>query len=287
MQPVSQVSPPPDDRRRFAWRDGVFETARRPYTGIVEGSLHASSAVVMITLRGGATRHEMLTDDGHRYDGPDRAGAVSFLPAGCGRRLRLHGVAWQWASLSVRPDLLDGRAARHGSRPGTRSFSSTDDMVVHGVLSEMARLHAADGQLEGVYCDTMVLALTHYLDRRYWRCTDAPRPAKLSAWRLRRICDYIDANLAQEVRVSVLADLAGYSEGHFHRAFLATAGETPLRYIQRRRVEHAAQILATRDIPVAAVALQAGFLSPSHFSRIFQAVTGRTPRAFRASFQTE
>jgi AraC family transcriptional regulator len=282
IPPFTHVQPPPLDRHRFAWDNGVFETARRPHTDLVEGTLLSPQPILMVTLRGGAGRHEFATEDGYRHDGPDRAGAISFLPGGCVRRLRLTGVAWQWASVTVRPDLL---ADGGGGRP--RSFSQADDAFVVSILSEMERLHAADGSFEPAYCDAMVLALTHYLDRHYWQAVPAEtRPLKLAPWRVRRVADYVAANLAGDIRVRELAELVGCSEGHFHRAFHATTGETPLRFIHRMRIERAMQILATQDVAITELAMRLGFVSPSHFARVFRSITGRSPRAFRSAHQT-
>jgi AraC family transcriptional regulator len=279
-QPFNKVTPPPPNRRRFAWDNGVFETARRPFTDAVEGTLLSPHPILMVTLRGGAERHEFVTEDGFRHDGADRAGAMSFLPAGCVRRLRLRGIAWQWASITVRPELVAGGAT-------SRSFNHANDVFVTGVLAEMERLHAADGALDPAYCDAMVLALTHYLDRHYWRAEVAEaKPLKLAPWRVRRVTDYVSANLAADIRIRALAELVGCSEGHFHRAFHATTGETPLSFIHRLRIERAMQALATEDVAITQLALRLGFVSPSHFARVFKSVTGRSPRAFRAAHQT-
>lgn len=281
-EPFNQVSPPPVDHRRFDWDQGSFEAARRPRTALVEGRLISARPIVMVTLRGGAARHAMRTEDGHRYEGPDRAGTMSFLPAGCARHVMLEDVAWQWASLTLRPELLDD-ATRGGA---SVSFRRADDPAVLGLLAEMDRLHAAEGGLDPAYCDTMALALTHYLAGRYWRRAEPPRALKLAPWRLRRVTDYVADNLAEEIRIASLAAVAGCSEAHFHRAFRATTGETPLGFIHRQRIERAMQILATADVPITRLALELGFISPSHFARVFKAVAGRSPRAFRAAHQT-
>jgi AraC family transcriptional regulator len=270
------ISPPPADQRRYTWEYGVFETARRPATALVEGTLRSPQPVVMVTLRGGARRHEIATDDGLRYDGPDRSGMMSFLPAGCARRLRLQDVRWQWASLTVRRDLLDDDRIM-------RPFVGADDAFVLGLLSEMERLHASDGSLDPLYCDAMSIALTYYIARRYWARsadTDA-RPLRVTSWQMRRIAEFVEANLSEPIRIADLAALADRSEGHFHRAFQKTAGETPLAFIQRRRINRAMRLLATERISIACVALEVGFASPSHFARVFRKLTGCSPGRYR------
>jgi AraC family transcriptional regulator len=139
---VQHVSPPAPDHRRFPWDRGAFDTARRPFTSFVEGRLSSPSHLIMATLTGGAARHQFTTDCGQRHDGPDRAGTVSFLPAGCERRLRLHNVAWEWASIELPQEVFPSQRGQAGLRSFTRQ-----DPFLFGLLAEMNRLHSLDGIL--------------------------------------------------------------------------------------------------------------------------------------------
>jgi AraC family transcriptional regulator len=280
---LGRVSPPAEEHRRFAWDGGAFDTARRSYTASVEGTLRSPSHLVMATLAGGAARHEFVTDCGYRYDGPDKPGTVSFLPANCERRLKLQGVAWQWASIALSPELLD--EGGENATPG--AFSDVKDRFLFGALSEMQRLHALDGGLDLTYCDAMSVALAHYIKRRYvGRAEPGERvPARLSPWRLRRIADYVDAHLEGGIRINALATLVGLSEGHLHRTFRATTGETPLQFVNRKRVQRAMELLAGEPVTVVELALRLGFQSPSHLARIFRGVTGVTPSQYRQGLE--
>jgi AraC family transcriptional regulator len=278
------VSPPSIDRRHFHWGGGRFETARRPLTSAVEGRLSPQDSVVMVTLRGGAEHHELWVDDGYRYSGPDIAGSISFLPAGCTRELQLRNVAWQWASITLPHAAL---CAIGGT--GIRPFSAAYDAFVLNMLGEMDRLHAADRHLDPNYCDAMALALVQYLAGRYWDARPAAKTEAdlLPTWRLRRLRDYIEAHLADEIRISQLAELVGLSEGHFYRSFRATTGQTPLSYINDRRIEAAKRLLATDTGGINTVGPRVGFVSQGHFSRTFRARTGVTPRHYRQQFRSE
>jgi AraC family transcriptional regulator len=108
---------------------------------------------------------------------------------------------------------------------------------------------------------------------------------KLPAWRLRRVTEFIDAHLGAPIRIADLADLTQLSEGHFHRAFRATTGKTPLEFVHARRVAMAKQLLARSKLSVAQLALRVGFLSPAHFARVFRSVTGQSPSDYRRSFR--
>lgn len=281
---IDRLSSRPDGWRRVEWRGGAFETASRPMTHRVEGSIRSANHLIMATLAGGAEQHETRTDCGQRHDGPDRPASISFLPANCGRKLRLRNVAWRWAAIGLSPDVIPEGAVAALARLGP--FSAVEDGFVLGLLCEFDRLDALDGGLDPIYCESMSLALALYLGRRYG---GAPPPiasaGSLPAWRLRRVTDYIDAHLDRPIRIGELAALAGLSEGYFHRAFRATTGQSPLGFIQSRRVDLAKQLLAGGERSIAALALQTGFVSPTHFARIFRAQTGRTPSDYRRTFR--
>lgn len=279
------VSPRPSDHSRFAWDRAIFDTARRGYTDVVEGKIRSPHHLVMVTLSGGARRHQFKTDCGHRYDGPDRAGCASFLPAGCERRLRLEGVAWEWASIALRPDLLPGDDDGRPLLCDVPTFSNVQDPFLFGLFVELKRIHSQNGRLDLTYCDTMVAALVQYLSRRYGGAKDEANPGKLPAWRLRRITDYVEAHLDEEIRISTLASLVGLSEGHLHRAFKLTCGQTLLQFINERRIHRAMELLARSSMPITTLAHEVGFSSPSYFARVFRAHTGVGPAEYRRSLR--
>jgi AraC family transcriptional regulator len=280
---IERLSSRPDGWRRAQWASGAFETAHRPMTPIVEGRILSPNHLIMATLSGGAERHVISAEGGHRYDGPDLPATVSFLPAGCERRLRLHNVEWRWAAIALDPAKISGIAQASIETLGP--LSGAEDNFVWNVLAEFQRLDALEGGLDTTYCDTMSLAIILYLARRYGGTKVKATSIKLPAWRLRRVTEFIDAHLSRTIRIADLAELAQLSEGHFHRAFRATTGRTPLEFVHERRSAMAKQLLAGSRLSVAQVALRAGFLSPAHFARVFRAATGQSPSQYRRSFQ--
>jgi AraC-like DNA-binding protein len=99
--------------------------------------------------------------------------------------------------------------------------------------------------------------------------------------RLLRARDAMDRDYALPLDVSRLASVACMSNAHFIRTFKATFGETPHRYLQRRRVERAMYLLRTSDRSVTEICMHVGFSSLGTFSRTFRAVVGETPSEFR------
>jgi AraC-like DNA-binding protein len=99
-------------------------------------------------------------------------------------------------------------------------------------------------------------------------------------WML-RARDAIDRHYAKPLDIPALARIAAVSEAHFIRTFRATFGETPHRYLQRRRIERAMALLRDTDIPVTDICHRVGFSSLGTFSRTFQTLVGHSPSAYR------
>ena len=96
--------------------------------------------------------------------------------------------------------------------------------------------------------------------------------------------DAIDRAYANPLDIASLAEVAHVSEAHYIRTFRATFGETPHRYLQRRRVERAMELLRESERPVTEICLDVGFNSLGTFSRTFSEIVGESPSAYRARF---
>ena len=98
---------------------------------------------------------------------------------------------------------------------------------------------------------------------------------------LLRARDAMDRSYAEPLDVPAVASVAHLSEAHFIRCFRAAFGETPHRYLQRRRVERAIFLLRETDRSVTDVCLDVGFTSLGTFSRTFKEIVGETPSTYR------
>ena len=108
-----------------------------------------------------------------------------------------------------------------------------------------------------------------------------PSAAEDANRRLLRARDAMDGAYAQPLDVATLARIAHVSEAHFIRTFRATFGETPHRYLQRRRVERAMFLLRATEASITDVCLDVGFNSLGTFSRTFREIVGRSPSEYR------
>jgi len=99
---------------------------------------------------------------------------------------------------------------------------------------------------------------------------------------LLRARDAMDRAYAEPLDVRALAAVAHLSEAHFSRSFRTCFGETPHRYLQRRRVERAMFMLRETDRSVTDICFDVGFSSVGTFSRTFREIVGETPSDYRA-----
>jgi len=102
--------------------------------------------------------------------------------------------------------------------------------------------------------------------------------------RMLRTRDAMDRAFAQPLDVPGLARIAHVSPAHFSRQFRATFGESPHRYLQRRRVERAMELLRETDRPVTEICFEVGFNSLGTFSRTFREILGEPPSRYRSRF---
>jgi AraC-like DNA-binding protein len=102
--------------------------------------------------------------------------------------------------------------------------------------------------------------------------------------RMLRARDAMDRAFAQPLDIPALARLAHSSPAHFSRQFRAVFGETPHRYLQRRRVERAMELLRETDRPVTEICFDVGFNSLGTFSRTFSEIVGESPSSYRKRF---
>ncbi|HEY0685580.1 MAG TPA: AraC family transcriptional regulator [Steroidobacter sp.] len=105
----------------------------------------------------------------------------------------------------------------------------------------------------------------------------------LSGRDLRLAHEYIIENLGERMTPDDLARAIGLSRFHFSRMFVRTTGESPMRYVQRCRVEHAKRLIRQGELLMTEIAVSVGFYDQSHFTRWFRKLVGMTPREFAHS----
>jgi AraC family transcriptional regulator len=131
-----------------------------------------------------------------------------------------------------------------------------------------------------LYTDQLLHTMAAHLVRYYTHepVNTQQSPGGLPPTRLRRVKDYIDAHLDQDLSLDTLASVACYSTSHFSHAFKESTGQSPYQYVIRRRMDEALhQLQSHPHRRISTVGRNVGYSSPSHFSRQFKAYHGVPP----------
>jgi AraC-like DNA-binding protein len=122
------------------------------------------------------------------------------------------------------------------------------------------------------------------------RVSEAPAAAitrgGLAPWQVKRVTTHIDAHLESVIPIRDLAQVAGLSVSHFMRAFRASFGHSPHRFIMRRRLERAQGLMLTSGTPLGQIALECGLADQSHLTRLFRRFVGESPGMWRRARAT-
>jgi AraC family transcriptional regulator len=133
------------------------------------------------------------------------------------------------------------------------------------------------------YAEALSLVLMHELIRLERTTSVAVRPLRggLPAWQRKRLVEFIEEHLAEEISLATLAELVNLSLFHFARAFRQSFGVPPHRYHSARRMDRARSLLQRPALSVTQIGAQTGFRETSSFTRAFRRFTGLTPTEYR------
>ena len=206
----------------------------------------------------------------------------------CPRRV-CHNISWNVviSVLSFRiPDSALMEAARE--RLTERSLEIvpsnvvTDDRLTHLLFAldaERARGYST-GKL---FVDCIETALANILLTSF--NTFAPRSIAgkggLAPHALRRVVEFMHANMDKQIGLKDLADCAGLSLSHFSFQFRASTNQSPHQYMLRLRIERSKELLTDSRLSVLDVGLEVGFRNQQHFATVFRNSVGVPPSVYR------
>nr|QIG98996.1 helix-turn-helix transcriptional regulator [Bradyrhizobium sp. 6(2017)] len=238
--------------------------------------------------------HDFVRSDGEttisgrsRSTLKDVRNKLTFVPAGASAegwnrfKTRISSVL---AVHFVAP-LTDHRASDVSSVPPSLYF---EDNNLKATLLKLQGALDGSGINDSAYVETLGLMLL-------WELREATSSKQLqlnargglTALQLKRIKDFVDAQISHEMTVSDLAAVTGLSQFHFIRAFSEAVGLSPYQYILSERVSRAKELLSTNSLSISEVAHAVGFNDVTQLNRVFQKFVGVTPTSFRREIDIE
>ncbi len=270
------------------WAHALARECREPVRvdGFIEpaGRLHHLVMPVSDGFRFEA--RELGTRRWHRYDvGP---GEVCVVGAGsapaelCWQSLG-RGRTLDVLEVYVQPTALLRDKPREDVSALAPHWHVLRDPLLSELMREIKHGLGCHESTEQVFGDLATTLLSVQLDRAHGVHRRAPNLQRggLPPLVVQRVRDYIAARLGRRIRLQDLAALAGLSTFHFSRAFKASTGLSPSRYVLHCRIAEAKRLLASSTLPITQIALLTGFSDTSQLSTRFRACTGTTPTAFR------
>ncbi len=223
-----------------------------------------------------------------------KGAAIARIPVADGQamfcpRREWHNISWdeRISVLAIRiPDSALMEAARE--RLTDRSLEIvprrvvTDDRLTHLLFAldaERARGYSA-GKL---FVDSVEAALANLLLTSFNTVAprSIPRKGGMAPRVLRRVVEFMHANIDKQIGLKDLADCAGLSLSHFSFQFRASTNQSPHQYMLRLRVERSKELLADSRLSVLDVGLEVGFRNQQHFATVFRNSVGVPPSVYR------
>ena len=138
-------------------------------------------------------------------------------------------------------------------------------------------------QANPLFVDYITLAVCTYLADKYGDGAPSPVISKggLTMAQLRRAKELLAANSGGQILLADIARECGLSRQYFTKAFKASTGLAPHRWLQQHRIDHAKQLLNETSLPIVDIAIRCGFADQSHLTRVFTGLVGLSPAAWR------
>jgi AraC-like DNA-binding protein len=181
---------------------------------------------------------------------------------------------------------LDQLTCHRGLSPVGRLRTTSlgiQDPVMQGLALSILPIFQEPSIATTLLLETIALAFHAHVIHRYGDGLGSETSVStgLAPWQLRRACAFIDAHLCGDPSVSDLARECRLSASHFARAFRQSTGMAPHRWIMKRRMERAKELLLEGELDLVQVALTTGFFDQSHFTRYFRRSEGHSPGKWR------
>jgi AraC family transcriptional regulator len=281
QRPIRRYDAPLLGQASADWHGVRVISSRYDAAGHREFDWHIPELMLAVRLSG-QTHHEVRFDGGRTERFVVRPGQVRLLPADQHVRGYTQGVGdSRNALLLLEPDWIARASGGEFDllRLDLRWSADLRNPLILEALLALVREVEQPGPMGRIYAESLALAILTELVRHHPGALS--RADGIASRRLRRIPEYIEGHLGEDLSLVDLAAEAGVSRVHFVREFRRLTRLSPHQYVLRRRVERAAALLKDRDACLKALALEVGFSSQSHLTAAFRRVYGTTPGAYR------
>ena len=235
------------------------------------------------------SRFEIGDGANHRKSYVRQPGSLSLIPAGMRPEMRAE-TDFDVVACAIDSGLVSALDSELGRRPtGELRLQLHFQDPAAQQLMTLLLADANEGfSTEKLYTEYLAQALAVrmlYQDRQTRPENNNRTASALPRHLLRRIIERMRC-FSCDLSLQTLANESGYSRVHFVRMFRAATGYSPHNYVLNLKLERARELLRNPSISLIDIALDCGFSSHSHMSRIFLKFVGVTPSAYRRSLRT-
>ena len=159
---------------------------------------------------------------------------------------------------------------------------------IHDLMLEIRKEYSLSAPLyeAAIYAKVLEMIVLIRRDRSDLQRQIATRDSKQEEYivKFTRICDYISEHCCEDLTLESVAEMTGFSKFHFTRLFKQITNVSFYKFLNQKRIDHAASLLINPEISVTEAALSAGYSSLSSFIRMFKIIKGCTPTEYRAMY---
>lgn len=251
----------------------------------------AGDAHIVCLPMGQEARHRIWHDDRAVHDGFLPAHRVTIVRSGTRPRAVLQ-KRYRVLHVFVPASEVVASAERAGAGDAARALEIEDprfaaDPALETILRQIAEAIAANSWTDRLWLDTLGASLIARLLQRWSNLSSSgtvsctgKRPGAYD-WRVRHAVEFLESRIEQGVTLSELGDAVGLSDSHTMALFRERLGVPPHRWLMRRRVQRACQMLTDTGESITEIAHACGFASSQHLAFQFRRQMGVTPTQFR------
>ena len=278
----------------LSWHDEARHVAVRRYQDTAAEMAQPALSDNLLCMHLGGPKKVQRWNEGRMTAHDIDLGALTILPADQVNRWLTTGPV-DFAHVTLSQALLAQVAAEEFDKEPSGCLLTDVVGVRDAYLEQLFRdlLRAVESREAGdrLYPESLLVVLATSLLSRHgrtaadqgFRSSALASKGGLAAWRLRRVVDYMQANLAADVPLDDIVAVTGLSRAQFFRAFHRSTGLSPHRYFLMLRLEHARALLDDTGLTVGEAAMSVGMREGAHFTARFKQRFGVAPKVYRLS----